>query len=431
MHKNFYSRFNETVYDEVLDNGMKVIINPKPSFNSAYGILTVDFGSINNLIRHDDKDVKVPAGIAHFLEHKMFDKKGYDISNIFAKYGSENNAFTSFNQTSYLFSATDKIQENIDVLFDLVQKPYFDAKKIAKEQGIIDQEILMYQDEPSSRLYFDTIANLYPESPLINDIAGSVDSIAKISEADLYNTYYEYYLAANLNFVLVGNIDVEQVMNSIYQKEKELNLTNKGNMEVVNQLKKKVNQQIEASKPISFNKTSMQLETPKVALGIRGPYNQVSGKQFARNELAMGIFLEMIFSEDSDIYQRLYSDQVINESFGYDFDMEAGYQFIIFASDTNEPEKFCQQIMIEIKRVLNNPKLIINQFELIKNEEIGDHISMMNSVSATANQMGDKLNGYTNLFDEVDMISEMNFTEVIDFVQKFFADSSKTINIIE
>ncbi|WP_429970697.1 EF-P 5-aminopentanol modification-associated protein YfmH [Fructilactobacillus sp. Tb1] len=425
MNKIKYDQFDETVYQATLNNGLKVIINPKPKFNSTYAILTTDFGAINTLIRDNGEIKQLPAGIAHFMEHKLFDKKNYDSSDLFAKYGAENNAFTSFNQTSYLFSATNDFSENFKTLLDLVENPYFDEQKIKKEQGIIGQEIMMYQDDPSSRIYFDTIANLYSQSPLNFDIAGSVTSIAQITTEELYATYKQYYVPNNMSLVVVGNIDPNEVLKALEDHFADANENTD-----ISELKSLVNQEIEKSEVIPYKETIMDLSTSKVGLGIRGPQTNVTGKAFSRYELSVGMFLELIFSEDSDIYQRLYDDQIINDSFGFDFDIEAGYQFLIFAADTNQTDQFCDAILTEIKSCLENPDKIKNQFELIKNEEIGDHFALMDSISGIANQMGDRLNDFTNVYDEVEIIKELTFHEIMQNAKNFFHNSKTTRNII-
>lgn len=182
MEKHQYSRFNETIYHQKLDNGLLVQMLPKKDFHKTYAILTVNFGSIDRTFVPKGKTEMrtVPDGIAHFLEHKMFEKEDHDAFDLFGKLGADSNAFTSFTQTSYLFSGSDHIHENIDVLLDFVQDPYFSEKTVEKEKGIIGQEISMYDDDPNWRLYFGILGNLYPNDPMHIDIAGTKESIFTI-----------------------------------------------------------------------------------------------------------------------------------------------------------------------------------------------------------------------------------------------------------
>ncbi|USS91255.1 EF-P 5-aminopentanol modification-associated protein YfmH [Fructilactobacillus carniphilus] len=417
-----YNQYDETVESTRLANGMKVIVNPKPQFNSIYAMLTADFGSINVRL----KNRTVPAGIAHFMEHKLFDKEHYDSSDHYAALGASDNAFTSFAQTSYLFTATDNVIENLRVLLDLVYHPFFSPEKIAKEQGIIGQEILMYQDDPNSRLYFDTIANLYSNSPLSADIAGDIPSIAQITEADLYATYRQYYQPGNLTLTLCGPVTLAEILPVLQTLP-----TTQGDQAELRRLKQQTKRDIQNSVVIPQRETSLSVTTPKLAVGYRGPAPTRTGRDFAQQELAFGIFLQLLFSEDSDIYQHLYQTGIINDSFGFDFEMEADYHFLILAMDTEQPERFSDAIGNVIEQALQDPQRLAPQFNLIKNEELGERISQMNSVSAIANQLGTALDGYTNLFDEIEIINQLDLKTVVKLAQAFFRASQKTINLIK
>ncbi|USS86817.1 insulinase family protein [Fructilactobacillus cliffordii] len=417
-----YNQYDETVESTRLANGMKVIVNPKPQFNSTYAMLTADFGSINVRL----KNRIVPAGIAHFMEHKLFDKEHYDSSDHYAALGASDNAFTSFAQTSYLFTATDNVIENLRVLLDLVYHPFFSTEKIAKEQGIIGQEILMYQDDPNSRLYFDTIANLYSNSPLSADIAGNIASIAQITEADLYATYHQYYQPGNLTLTICGPVTLADILPVLQTLP-----TTSGDQAELRRLKQQTKRDIQNSLVIPKTTTSLGVTTPKVAVGYRGPAPIRAGRDFAQQELAFGIFLQLLFSEDSDIYQQLYQTGIINDSFGFDFEMEAAYHFLIFAMDTEQPERFSGKIGAVIEQALQDPQRLAPQFDLIKNEELGERISQMNSVSAIANQLGMAIDGYTNLFDEIEIINQLDLKTVVTFARDFFRASQKTINLIK
>ena len=221
MHKRVYKQFNETLYSETLTNGLRVNILPKKGFHKTYSTFLTNFGSIDRtFIPLGQSDyVTQPAGIAHFLEHKMFDKKGYDAFDLFGKYGADSNAFTSFTKTSYLFSATQNIHENLDILLNFVQEPYFTKESVAKEKGIIGQEIQMYDDDPDWKLYMGILGNLYPHHPVHLDIAGTVASIAEITVDDLYTAYQTFYHPANMDLFVVGNIDPEETLTWIKENQ--------------------------------------------------------------------------------------------------------------------------------------------------------------------------------------------------------------------
>lgn len=185
MKKIVYDQLQETLYTETLDNGLTVTLLPKNEFHKTYALFTTNYGSIDNTFVPLGKGemVTVPDGIAHFLEHKLFEKEDGDVFQKFGKFGASANAFTSFTRTSYLFSSTEKVKENLMTLIDFVQDPYFTEETVNKEKGIIAQEIQMYDDEPDWRLFFGLLSNLYPKHPLHIDIAGTVDSIMEIGRA--------------------------------------------------------------------------------------------------------------------------------------------------------------------------------------------------------------------------------------------------------
>ncbi len=226
MNKKVYSTLNEKLYTEVLDNGLTVFILPKREFHKTYGLFSTNYGSIDNEFAYQgEKRKKVPDGIAHFLEHKMFEKKEGDIFQEFGRLGASANAFTSFTKTSYLFSATDHIKDNLLTLLDFVQAPYFTPETVEKEKGIIAQEIQMYQDNPDWQLFFGLLQNLYPKHPLHIDIAGTVNSIDKITADDLYECYQTFYHPSNMILFVVGNIDPQETMSWVKNNQAEKNFT--------------------------------------------------------------------------------------------------------------------------------------------------------------------------------------------------------------
>ena len=214
MENYLYREFNRSVYRETLANGLRVELMPMAGFNKTYAIMTTDFGSVDNhfIPYQGDEAVRVPDGTAHFLEHKLFENQDHDAFDPFGELGADANAFTSFTQTSYLFSTTSRLHENLDVLLDFVQEPYFTEQMVAKEQGIIGQEIQMYNDDPGWRLYLGMLGNLYPHDPMRIDIAGTVESIRQITPSTLMECYRTFYQPGNMTLLLVGKLEPAQTM---------------------------------------------------------------------------------------------------------------------------------------------------------------------------------------------------------------------------
>lgn len=213
FEEKYYPAVKEMVYRTRLANGLTVALLPKKEFKEVYGSVTVQFGSVDTLITEVDGDVKeYPGGIAHFLEHKLFEREdASDLISAFTSLGADSNAFTSFTKTSYLFSATDHFLENLELLDELVTSAHFTEDSILREQDIIQQEREMYQDDPDSCLFFSTLANLYPGTPLATDIVGSEESISQINLTNLQENFTRFYKSVNMSLFLVGNFDVEQV----------------------------------------------------------------------------------------------------------------------------------------------------------------------------------------------------------------------------
>ena len=212
MEKIEFKQLQEELYHEKLENGLEVYILPKKGFNKTFATFTTKYGSIDNhfVPLESEEYIKVPDGIAHFLEHKLFEKEDGDVFQQFSKQGASANAFTSFTRTAYLFSSTSNVELNLDTLMDFVQEPYFSEKTVEKEKGIIGQEITMYDDNPDWRLYYGVIQNLYENHPVRIDIAGTVESISHINKDLLYECYGTFYHPSNMLLFVVGPVNVEQ-----------------------------------------------------------------------------------------------------------------------------------------------------------------------------------------------------------------------------
>ncbi len=258
MDKITFEQLQEVLYHEKLENGLNVYILPKKGFNKTYATFTTNYGSVDNQFVPLEKNdlVKVPDGIAHFLEHKLFEKEDGDVFQDFSKQGASANAFTSFTRTAYLFSSTSNVELNLETLIDFVQSPYFSEKTVEKEKGIIGQEITMYDDNPDWRLYFGVIENMYKNHPVRIDIAGTIDSIAKITKDMLYECYETFYHPSNMVLFVVGPIDPEKIMEQIHTNQAKKDYKNQPEIKrhfenepvQVNEKKKVLEMNVQSSK---------------------------------------------------------------------------------------------------------------------------------------------------------------------------------------
>lgn len=410
MNKKVYSALNEELYTEVLDNGLTVFILPKREFHKTYGLFSTNYGSIDNEFAYSGgKQKKVPDGIAHFLEHKMFEKKEGDIFQEFGRLGASANAFTSFTKTSYLFSATDHIKDNLLTLLDFVQAPYFTPETVEKEKGIIAQEIQMYQDNPDWQLFFGLLQNLYPKHPLHIDIAGTVDSIDKITADDLYECYQTFYHPSNMILFVVGNIDPQETMAWIKNNQAGKNFADIS--EIYRYFPKETTSDIN-----SYSSKIMPVSRPKAALGVRGFQENLpkGDKAQLRFRTAMNLLLQLLLGDTSKNYLRLYQEGIIDDSFGFDFSLERSFHMADFSSDTARPEEFLQEIEYILLNFANEEEVNEENLERLKKKMLGKYFQSLNSLEFIANQFTQDLFGSLTLFDLPEIIRSIQLQDCLD-----------------
>src|SRR5699024_3529461 len=273
MIKKHYDQINETIYTKTLKNGLPVTLLPKAEMSKTFAIFTTDYGSIDQSFvpLTGSEQVTVPDGIAHFLEHKLFEKEDRDVFMDFGKLGASANAYTSFTKTAYLFSATKHIEENVETLLDFVQEPYFSDDSVEKEKGIIEQEIKMYDDQVDWRAFMGTIEAMFDSHPVNIDIAGTVPSIYKITKEDLYLCYETFYHPSNMTLFIIGNFDPESLMELIEKNQ------NSKSFEQAKDIERFFPEEGEEVAKKSLEIT-MPVSIPKMTIGIKESVEELSGK---------------------------------------------------------------------------------------------------------------------------------------------------------
>lgn len=416
MDQYTYQEFNRTIYRQRLANGLLVQLLPMPGFHKTYATFSTDFGSIDNqfIPYHEEDAVTVPDGVAHFLEHKMFEKADHDAFDLFGKLGADSNAYTSFTQTSYLFSTTSHLRENLDVLLDFVQDPYFTDKTVAKEQGIIGQEIQMYDDDADWRLYLGLIGNLYPHDPMRIDIAGTVDSISKITPQILMQSYRTFYQPSNMNLFLVGNLDPTATMEWVIDNQNGKDFPAPEAPRRMTKLNDPT-----AHDVIPFRSLTMNIARPKVMVGLRGIKQFEDGRERLRYKLAVDLLLDVLFDDTSDNYLRLYNNEVLDDSFGYNFEMQRGFHFAYFSSNTDQMERFADEVVAILESADKQIDAARTRFAGIKNAELGRLIGLLDSPEAIANRYADKLFDGANLMDEIRLLKEISIDDLYQVAKEF------------
>ena len=403
FEEKYYPAVKEMVYRTRLSNGLTVALLPKKEFKEVYGSVTVQFGSVDMLVTEIDGDVKeYPAGIAHFLEHKLFEREdSSDLMSAFTSLGADSNAFTSFTKTSYLFSATDHFLENLDLLDELVTSAHFTEDSILREQDIIQQEREMYQDDPDSCLFFSTLANLYPGTPLATDIVGSEESISQINLTNLQDNFTRFYKPVNMSLFLVGNFEVEQVRDYFERKElKDLDV-----QEVVRD--KIVLQDVKQT-----DSMRMEVSSPKLAIGIRGK-REVAETDCYRHHILLKLLFTMMFGWTSDRFQKLYESGKIDASLSLEIEVTSRFHFVILTMDTKEPVALSHQFRKAIRNFAKDLDITEDHLDIIKREMFGEFFSSMNSLEFIATQYDAFENGET-IFDLPKILQEITLEDVLD-----------------
>lgn len=399
----YYPAVKEMVYRTRLSNGLTVALLPKKEFKEVYGSVTVQFGSVDMLVTEVDGDVKeYPTGIAHFLEHKLFEREdASDLMSAFTSLGADSNAFTSFTKTSYLFSATDHLLENVDLLNELVTSVHFTEDSILREQDIIQQEREMYQDDPDSCLFFSTLANLYPGTPLATDIVGSEESISKINLTNLQENFTRFYKPVNMSLFLVGNFDVDQVQDYFERKELE-------DLDVQEVAREKfVLQDVKQT-----DSMRMEVSSPKLAIGVRGK-REVAEADCYRYHILLKLLFAMMFGWTSDRFQKLYESGKIDASLSLEIEVTSRFHFVMLTMDTKEPVALSHQFRKAIRNFTKDLDITEDHLDIIKREMFGEFFSSMNSLEFIATQYDAFEHGET-IFDLPKILQEITLEDVLD-----------------
>lgn len=391
-----------------LSNGLTVHLIPKEDYYETYGIITAKFGSVDTRILVNGVEKQYPAGIAHFLEHKLFeDEKGQDFLKRFVQLGSESNAFTSFTKTSYLFSTTSKVTENIQLLLEMVSKASFTEKTISKEREIIQQEIGMYQDSPDYQLFFGALEQLYPATSLADDIAGTKESIANITTENLHENFDLFYHPSQMHLLVIGNFDVDSVCQVLKDYEKE----------TPRQSIKLERIPVEKNEVILNQSSRMNVVIPKLAIAIRGN-DLIQQEETFRYKLILKLLFSMMFGWTSQRFQSLYEAGKIDNSLTLEVEVEELFHFVILTMNTQEPVSVSHQFRKAIRQFEKDPDVNQEHLDTIKSEMFGDFLQGLNSLEYSATQFEYFSNGSTS-YDLPKILQSISLQDIIRLGHQF------------
>lgn len=366
---------DEIIYHETLANGLPVYVMPKPGFKKKYAMFATNYGSLDSQFTVGGQTIKVPDGIAHFLEHKMFEEEDIHVFDRFADYGASVNAYTSYTITSYLFSTTDNFSPAFQELLRFVQSAYLTEENVAKEKGIIEQELRMYDDDPDRRIYRNLLTALYHKHPIKLDVGGTVASIQDINVENLTQCYQLFYQPQNMSVFAIGDFDPQEVV------DLAADATRNWRYEVtdVKRIYPEEPREIVQAKI----EQKLSVSQPRYYLGFKDQ-PQATGTDLLKQHVAMGMIWRMLAAKSSPVYEALYDQGVIDDSFGASFQATPSYAFSLVGGETDEPEKLDQQLRTAITKLQKN-KISAADVERMKRRSLGNYIAAFDSLEYIAN----------------------------------------------
>lgn len=409
----------EELYYGVHPSGLKIYIIPKKGCSKSYAIFGTRYGSVDSefIVPGETSVTKVPDGIAHYLEHKMFDQPdGTNAFDKFSKYGANANAFTSFNMTGYLFSATSGFNESLAALLDYVQSPYFTAETVSKEQGIIGQEIRMYDDNGGWKVFFNLLNCLYVNHPVKKEIAGTIESISHITHDLLYRCYNTFYNPSNMTIVVSGNVDPDAVMSVIEDGIKK----NEPFSEEIRRIYPDEPNEVASH----YFEQRLSVAAPLFMAGFKDTDTGFSGDALLKKYIETNIILKMLFGKSSALYKRLYDDGLINRTFSSEYTAQPDYAYAVIEGESQDPKRVYDEILTEVKRAHENG-LNEDDYNRIKNVIWGEHIRAQNDAENMANELLQLSLMGVDCFNYYDVYKSVTFEDVkARFARGFTADGS-------
>lgn len=397
------------IYENI--NGTILAFIPKRKFMQKQAMICFKYGSIHNNIIIDKESINLPPGIAHFLEHKMFEKKNYNVFDTFNKLGGNINAYTNFLSTSYYFNCIDNFYENFNELLNLVSNPYFTNENVEKEKGIIEQEIKMYDDDPHWRVFFNLMCIMYnKDNPITNDIAGSVEDIKSINEDMLYQCYNNFYTKDNCIIICCGDIeDKKKIEDNIL---KRLNINDKKTGIIKRYEEKDKNNSKYVEKKMKINQKIFNIGFKNLQKNVTIFDKVVCNK----------ILLDIIFGKSSLFYEKLYNKGIIDDTFGFDFNNFNENASYIFSGISKEPKDIIKYINEEIN-TFKNKDIIKGDFERIKNKHIGSFIRKFNVIDNIVSMEGDYFSNGFCIKDYYNFLQNVTIKDIQESLNYFDNDA--------
>lgn len=411
---------HEKYYEIDHKSGIKIFVMPKEHYSSAYAVIGTRYGSIDTKFKRSDRSdfVTVPEGIAHFLEHKLFESEELDAFTRYAETGASANAYTSFDKTCYLFQCTDRFEDSLRILLDFVTHPYFTKETVEKEQGIIGQEITMYYDVPGWMSTFNLLKCLYKNHPVRIDIAGTVDSISHITDKLLYDCYDTFYNLNNMALAVVGNVDVDSVLavcDEVLKKSADVKIERAFEQEPREIVK-------------SYEEYHLSVAMPVFSFGYKEECK--TPMRTVKELIEMNVLLEVLAGETSPLYTSLFEKGLINSSFSKEYFVGNGYEAVIFDGESNNAAEVAQEIKAEVENLRTNG-FSDERFEAARRSLYGKEIMSYNDIDDVANSMIASCFGGFGVFDALEIYKSVKKSDIEKLLAEKLNEHYSALSIVK
>ncbi len=400
------NKIQEKVYIEKMKNGLTVMVFPRKNIQKKYIIWGTKFGSIDNhfISPGDTEETIVPDGIAHYLEHKLFEQEnGKNSLDVLSSLGVDANAYTSNSITAYLYECSDNFYKALDEFMNYVQNPYFTDENVEKERGIIGQEIMMYDDYPDWKLYMNAIRCMYSKNSIRIDVAGTKETIAKINKENLYKIYNTFYRLDNMVLVVAGDFEINDILKNIEER-----ITLPRNKTDIKRIYETEPEEIFKKQ----EEAEMEISLPCFMIGYK---DKVEIEKFAKKDLAMDIIFYLILGKSSDLYQRLYNEGLLYSELTYDYEFSKNYAHLLIQGQSSNPEEVIEQIKNEIEK-FKKTGFKEEEFLRIKKKLYGEYVKEYNDIAVVANNLlSDYIKGIGPFiyFEEFNILTKETVEEIL------------------
>lgn len=417
-----HAQLDETIIKALHPSGLELVMMPKAGYQSAHGGFFVQYGSVHNQYLAEGKRWNQPAGIAHFLEHKIFESAKDNIFTLFASREAAVNAYTNFVSTCYYFSSTGHYEANLRELLNFVQTPHITEENVEKEKGIIAQEIKMYEDNPDWRVYFNLLKALYQDHPVRTDIAGTVESIAKITAPVLMNAYTHWYTPERMKVVMVGDIDPDRCIETVYESLTQDFLNRRSGAAMV-----------PVSEPVAVNipriEEAFPTTIPTFFIGLKD--DRPGAGNLAQTQYATAsVMMDILFGKSSELYQGLMGKGLITGALGTEYSLEADYAHGLLGSESLDPEGAFTYI--DRFLTLEAGSLITDaEVERVKRKTIGKFLQACNSIESLARMTVMMVNRGMDLFDYYDALQNLNTRQVQERFEIMTSPQRRALSVIK